>query len=437
MRLTQALTAALAFGLMSCAPAASAPAPKVAADAPVEVSFTNLRAEAKRLIRDGVVPNVVIGIATPDGRTHWMREGTLGFENAAPADEQSIYRIYSMTKPVTGLAAAILISEGKLGLDQPVAKILPAFADTQVLVDSDTYGEPRVPARPMTIRHLMTHMSGLGYSIIPSAVSEAYVEAGIVPGWRRSNFMRPSAQQPASLQEFASRVAAQPLRVDPGTEWHYSVGLDILGAVIENVSGQSFESYLQDRVFAPLGMDDTDFVVDADDVARLTDNHARADGRTVVFDAAATSEYLIAAPFPAGGAGLAGTGEDYLRFLAAMTKDGMIDGKQALPAEAVRLATSNLIPDNGRVTGFEWKDTGFGAGARVLVDPAASEPLGTYGWGGAASTMAAAMPEQDVAYVIMTQIMVTGDHDMRSGLRRALGADLAAIGLIEDRQTGN
>ncbi|ESA37913.1 beta-lactamase [Leptolyngbya sp. Heron Island J] len=234
-----------------------------------------LEAVAERAISEDLTANMVIGVLLPDGETVWIREGTLAFESDREADEHSLYRAYSLTKPVTSLAAILLIIDGVIALDQPISDFIPAFADMQVLIDPDSYGETRSAAREITIRHLLTHTSGLGYSTIPSGLSETYARAGIVPGLRLPHPLAPIyGEEPGSLRAFAEKVAELPLRVDPGTEWHYSIGQDVLAAVIETAADQSFESFVQARIFAPLSMDDTGFVVAPEDLSRLTTNYA-------------------------------------------------------------------------------------------------------------------------------------------------------------------
>lgn len=420
---------ALAALLASCAANEGLPPPPTAAaEMSPAITLDNVRAVARQYIEAGTVANMVVGVSLPDGSEVWLDEGTLAFDSDTPADDQSLYRIYSMTKPITGVAAAILIEEGKLGLDQPVCDFYEAFCDQQVLVDKDVYGETRAAAGPLTIRHLLTHTGGLGYNIIPSALQEPYAKAGITPGSRRPSPIVPGGPQPNSLEEFADRVGNMPLRVDPGTEWHYNVGLDVLGAVIEKASGMPFDQFLQTRVFQPLGMDDTTFVVAQEDLGRLTTNYFMMNGATTPIDTPADSEYAEQPPFPAGGAGLASTAEDYLRFAEAMANEGRVDGRQALPKSVVDFATSNLMPEGVCFSSFmaEGQCQGFGAGGRVVLDTAGGEPLGTYGWGGAASTLASAMPNEDVAYVMMTQLLFN-QTELQADFARALRQDLAPV----------
>ena len=422
--------AVAALALASCAPqAATQPEMQTAtaaAEAPLP-AFANVEAVAERFVSEGKVANMVVGVALPDGGEAWVREGTLAFGSDVAADEQSLYRVYSMTKPVTGIAAAILVDEGKLELDQPISDFFPEFADMEVLVDPESLDETRPAARQITVRDLLTHTAGLSYSIGEGPLAKAYAQAGIVPGFRRRTIGPPPGPQPASLDAFARKVAELPLRTDPGTEWHYSISLDLLGAVVEKASGMPFETFLEQRIFDPLGMDDTGFVVPAADVGRLTDNYFLMNGRPVPADPAADSEYLEAAPFPAGGAGLVSTGEDYLRFIEAAANGGRLDGEQALPAGAVRLATSNLLPEGVTFGAFGADAQGFGAGGRVITNPAGGEVLGSYGWGGAASTLASAFPNENIAFVMMTQLLGADDLKIREALAQALAADLAAM----------
>ncbi len=393
-------------------------------------AFRNLEAVAERFVAEGKVANMVIGVSMPNGQDVWIRQGTLAFNSDVPANEHSLYRIYSMTKMITAVAATLFIEEGEIGLDQPISDFIPAFADVQVLVDQDTFGDTRAPASPITVRHLLTHTSGLGYSIIPSAIAEAYAEAGIAPGLRLPSPLPTSGSEPTSLQEFAERVATLPLRVDPGTEWHYSISLDVLAAVIEQAANMPFEQVLKERIFQPLRMDNTSFVVSAENLERLTTNYVLSNGSIVSYDNPANSEYAAVPNYPSGGAGLVSTPDDYLRFMTAMANGGRLEDTQVLPAVAVDLATSNLLPSDVGFNGFgafAANNQGFGAGGRVIIDASQGEPVGTYGFGSAASTLATARPRQNVSLVMMTQMLFANDLGMMQATGAALAADLAAM----------
>ncbi|MBZ6378178.1 hypothetical protein B5C34_01150 [Pacificimonas flava] len=413
---------------------ASAPAPTAEPAQAQAPELDQLSALAARYVAEGKVANMVIGVSLPGGETRYVSSGTLALGGDQAADEQSLYRVYSMTKPIIGLATAMLIDEGKLQLDQPLSDIYPAFADVRVLADPDTPGETVALASPITIRHLVTHTSGFGYSIVPSGISQQYSDAGIVPGLRRPNPLMPSGEQPQSLDAFMERLSGLPLRHQPGTDWSYSIGLDVMGAVIQKVSGMPLETFLQQRIFGPLGMDDTAFTVAQDDLDRLTTNYFLMNGSMVPVDTPADSEYATPAPFPAGGAGLVSTTEDYLRFMTAMANGGMIEGRQAVPADAVALATSNILPDSATFTlssagGINEAGSaqGYGAGGYVITGSAGALPDGAYGWGGAAGTLASAFPLQGVGLVMMTQYMPSGTYQIAPELQQAVAADLSAL----------
>ncbi|HZZ36945.1 MAG TPA: serine hydrolase domain-containing protein, partial [Caulobacteraceae bacterium] len=202
--------------------------------------------------------------------TDFVSAGTLAFDAPARADPRSLYRVYSMTKPVTGVAAMILIEEGKLRLDQPLADILPAFANMSV-IDGGDVAKTRPAAGPILIRHLLTHTAGFSYAIFGDRpLAKLYRQHGLRPGERPAR-SGPGEEPPVrTLDEFGKRLAPLPLDFDPGTKWQYSVAADLTGLVIQTVSGMSFWDFLRTRLFEPLGMVDTDFMVPKSKLARLT-----------------------------------------------------------------------------------------------------------------------------------------------------------------------
>ena len=387
----------------------------------------NLQALADRYVAEKKVANMVIGISHGDRMTHWVDAGTLSLNSDVPADEHSVYRIYSMTKPIIGLATALLVADGKIGLDQPISDFFPEFAEMHVLSDKMTPGETVAAKNAILVRHLVTHTAGLGYSIIPSGLQELYRKEGIVPGQRRANPLMPSGEQPTSLPAFMERLASLPLQTEPGTEWSYSIGLDVMGAVIEKASGMPLETFLQTRIFDPLKMDETGFVVPKDRLADLTTNYMIVNGVLTPIDNPNNSEFAEPAPFPSGGGGLVSTGEDYLRFMTALANGGMLEGQQVIPAEAVEMVTSNQLPRNVEYAG----GGGYGMGGRVVTKPG-NGPMGTYGWGGAAGTLASALPNENMAIVMMTQYMPSGSYPLTEDLMAALMADIAAMNAAND-----
>ncbi len=316
--------------------------------------------------------------------------GTQAMDSARAVDGDTIWRLYSMTKPVTGIAAMILIEEGKLKLDQPIADILPAFAKMKVQNTPDgSLTDVRDATTLITVRHLLTHTAGLGYGIVQKGpLRDAYNEQGILGG-QVSRLPIPGlpASKPApSLAEFADRLAKLPLVHEPGTQWSYSVGLDLLGRVIEVVSGQPFDLFLKARLFDPLGMKSTGFQVAAADVGRLSTNYAPFGGALLPIDPATSSIYLDKPPIPYGGGGLVSTARDYDRFLAMLLGEGETDGVRILKPETARLAMSNLLPAGASTKNSFVEGEGFGAGGRVSL-PTSPTGEGVFGWGGAAGTI--------------------------------------------------
>lgn len=317
--------------------------------------------------------------------------GVQAMDSAKAVGPDTLWRLYSMTKPVTGIAAMLLIEDGKMTLDQPIADFLPAFANMKVQNSPDGSLTDVRPAKgPITVRQLLTHTAGLGYNIVQKGpLRDAYNKAGIVGG-QVSRLPLPGFPpiDPApSLAAFADRLATLPLVYEPGTRWSYSVGLDLMGRVVEVVSGKPFDTFLADRIFKPLGMASTGFRVAPADVGRLTTNYAPFGGVLLPIDPATSSIYLDAPPMPYGGGGLVSSARDYDRFLAMLLGEGETGGVRVMKPETARLAMSNLLSDAVDRKGTFIEGEGFGAGGRVSL---ATSPTGEgiFGWGGAAGTIA-------------------------------------------------
>ncbi|WP_421837219.1 serine hydrolase domain-containing protein [Novosphingobium sp.] len=338
-------------------------------------------------VASGRLPGAVAALGWGNGAPMQIARGTLAFDSAVPVDLDSLYRIYSMTKPVTGMAAMILVDEGKIDLDQPISDFLPRFAKMQVQVTPDGSITDLKPAQTaITLRHLLTHTAGLGYSIIQKGpLKEAYEAAGLVPGQASRLAIPPfsGVKTVPSLAQFADKLADMPLVYEPGTRWSYSVGLDLVGRIIEVVSGQDFDAFLAERIFGPCGMASTGFRVSAAMAPRLTSNYFVHDGKADPIDPGATSVYLDPPAFPFGGAGLVSSPRDYDRFLMMLAGGGQIGSARVMSEAAVRLGTSNLLPASVDLSGTWVAGAGFGAGGRVGLGADA----GTYGWSGAAGTV--------------------------------------------------
>jgi CubicO group peptidase (beta-lactamase class C family) len=361
-------------------------------------AYPALRAFADRIVRDGKVPGVAIAVGRGDKPPTFITAGRISLAaSAASATPDTLWRAYSMTKPVTGIAAMILIEEGKLKLDQPISDFIPAFKSVRVFADPSKGGETRAPAREITVRHLLTHTAGLGYpQFSAKPLADALTAAGLVPfsfGAEFEVMMRP--KRPASLREFAERRAAIPLADDPGSRFAYSMALDVLAAVVERSSGVRYEAFLQKRLLGPLGMRSTYWQVPAREVGRFADNVGidRA-GKLQVSEPAATSPYLNPPSFPYGGAGLVTSARDYDRFLHMLQNGGTLGGKRILSARTAALAMSNLLPPGVSYSNFgpipKNEPTGFGAGGFVTLTAidGFGRKRGTFGWDGAAGTRA-------------------------------------------------
>ncbi len=356
-----------------------------------------------------------------------IARGSMAFDSAAPVDLDSLYRIYSMTKPITGMAAMMLVDEGKIGLDQPISDFLPKFAQMQVQVTPDgSITELKPVLTPITLRHLLTHTAGLGYSIIQKGpIKEAYEAAGLVPGQASRMAIPPfsGVKTVPSLAQFADKLAEMPLVYEPGTRWSYSVALDLVGRIIEVVSGQDFAAFLAARIFGPCGMASTGFQVSAAQAPRLTTNYVIHDGKTDPIDPGATSVYLDPPAFPFGGAGLVSSPRDYDRFLMMLAGGGAIGTTRVMSEAAVRLGTSNLLPASADLAGTWVAGAGFGAGGRVGLGPDA----GTYGWSGAAGTVGFVNTRVGLRAGLFVQFMPSSALPLSEEFPKAVLTDISAM----------
>ncbi len=385
--------------------------------------WQNVGAMVDKYVSERKVANMVATLGWGDKDPLYIARGTLALGGQVKADADSLYRIYSMTKPITGMAAMMLIDEGKLGLDQPIAELLPAYSNMQVQKTYDGSITDLVPAeRPITVRHLLTHTAGLGYNIVQKGpISAAYAEQGLIPG-QVSRLPIPglgSAVAVTGLDVFADRLAKMPLVLQPGSKWSYSVALDLMGRVIEVASGMAFDEFLRTQIFEPTGMTSTWFTVPESEVGRFTTNYGILNNTPLPMDPARASIYLDKPPFPFGGAGLVSSPRDYDRFLEMLLGYGMIGGKRVMGEEAVRLGTSNLLPDTATTEGTWIEGQGFGAGGRVAN--------GAYGWGGAAGTVALISHKAGLRANLMTQYMPSEAYPIHEGFPKAVRADLAAM----------
>ena len=412
-------------GSLAAIGAASAFAPSAAWAHMAAEKYPTIKAQfdayisAKKLA--GMVAAIGHGVAEPD----LVAAGTIAQGDAKAVDLDTLWRVYSMTKPITGMAAMILIGEGKMKLDQPIADFLPEFANMTVLTDPDNSLDAAPAKTQITVRHLLTHTAGLGYSIITKGpLLKAYLDNGITPGQVSRMPIPgspPSAPTP-DIKTFSERLAKLPLIAEPGTKWSYSISLDLMGRVIAAASGMDFEAFLQARIFTPLAMTSSYFQVPASETKRFVTNYAPINGVLFPIDPAATSIYLDKPAFAFGGAGLVCSARDYDRFLSMLLNGGTLDGVRVMSAETAALGMSNLLPDGIDMKGTFAEGAGFGAGGRVGL----GDQAGTYGWGGAAGTVAFVDRKRNVRATGMAQYMPSSVYPMHAEFSKWVIQDLGA-----------
>jgi CubicO group peptidase (beta-lactamase class C family) len=343
-----------------------------------------------------------------DGKVGFFHTyGQMDLEAKKPMQPDTIFRLYSMSKSITTAAALTLYEARKLKLDDPVSKYIPSFANLKVA----TLDGLRPPARPMTIRDLMLHTSGLTYGSGPEALTN---------GWNR---LKPMAS--ANLEEMAEKLSQIPLAYDPGTDWIYSVSIDVLGRVIEVVSGESLDVFLRHTIFEPLDMADTAFSVPPEKLSRFAANYTRTNNSLRVIDAPAESKFAKKVTFFSGGGGLVGTARDYMRFLMMIENGGKLDSHRILRASTIKLMASNQLPAKAFPIYFGKEKrygTGFGLGFSVRTEITQWDPsghVGEYGWGGAASTHYWVSPKDKLIALTLEQIMPY-EWDTEFGVKKML-----------------
>ncbi|MEZ5709445.1 MAG: serine hydrolase domain-containing protein [Blastomonas sp.] len=389
--------------------------------------YPHIQTEIDSYVAQRKVSGMMAAIGFGHGEPDYLTAGHLSLAKITPVDRDSLWRIYSMTKPVTGMAAMILIERGKLSLDQPLADILPKFANMQVQAEPDGSVTDLRPAKnPILIRNLLTHTAGLGYTIIQKGpIKKAYEDAGVVPGVisRKSFPGLDRGASVSSLAEFADNLAGLPLIYEPGTHWSYSVGLDLMGRVIELVSGQPFDAFLQHNIFGPLDMTSTWFQVPESEMARLSTNYFPLGDTLIPVDPGDDSVYFDKPAFPFGGAGLVSSARDYDRFLGMLTGMGQLHGTRIMAEETARLGMSNLLPE-GVIIDSPWVvGNGFGAGGRVGLDQD-GKLSGTFGWSGAAGTVAFVDTGRGMRAAAYTQYMPSDSYPFQRDFPRLVYADL-------------
>lgn len=382
--------------------------------------LANLDRTLHRYVDDGLIPGVQTVIWRRGGLVHRDSYGFVDVDKRTPVAQDTIYRLYSMTKPITSVALMMLYEQGQVLLENPVSRWIPEFGDTQVWAGGtadDPVTEPL--GTPLTVHHMLTHTSGLTYGFqYQHPVDELY---------RRNALGDFFAAADYDLDRCMELLAAQPLQFAPGTQWNYSMSTDVCGALVERISGMKLDEFFAERILGPLGMTDTAFVAPEADTDRCSPLYVFAPGKGMNRLASARSMTRPASML-SGGGGLVGTADDYLRFCRMLLGGGELDGTRLLSPRTVDFMMTNHLPagktmnDMGQTTFAEtaMAGTGFGLGFSVLTDPAANEALGSPGlaaWGGAASTAFWVDRHEDLAVVFMTQLLPSNTYPLRRHLQ--------------------
>jgi CubicO group peptidase (beta-lactamase class C family) len=375
----------------------------------------------QRYIDAGKLAGTVTLIARRGKVAYCVGLGHLELERRRPVTPDTVWRIYSMTKPITSVGLMMLYEQGRFQLEDPVHRFIPSWKNLEVFVSGNHPAFVTSPAaRPMTIRDLLTHTSGLTYGFMErSNVDAAYRKLGLADRTKAGH----------TLAEMVALLAELPLEFSPGTRWNYSVATDVVGHLIEVISGQRLDAYLAEHVLGPLGMRETSFVIRDEQVPRFAANYERqADGRMKLIDDPTRSQYRETT-FISGGGGLVSTALDYHRFAAMLLNGGELDGMRLLGRKTIELMTLNHLPGAqdlpqlalpGSFTGIPYAGLGFGLGFSVVQSPARAHVPGSpgaYSWGGAASTVFWVDPAEELVVIFMTQLMPSSSYPLARELR--------------------
>lgn len=376
----------------------------------------------ERYVDDGRLTSYHLAVTRHGEVAHNSSYGYRDREAQIPVSPDTIWRIFSMTKPIVSVAAMMLWEEGLFELKDPVSNFIPEFADQKVWRAGSVTNPVLEPLmEPMRIWHLMTHTSGLTYNFMfAHPVDELY---------RRGGFEMMKANTD-DLATICTRLASLPLVFQPGSEWNYSMSIDVLGRIVEVISGQTLDEFLRDRLFGPLGMVDTGFSVPADDAERLAALYiANPSGGLPIRLADADRAALSPPAAFLGGGGLVSTMSDYLRFADMLRRRGELNGARLLSPRTVAYMTKNHLPGGVDLTAFgrplfsetPFDGVGFGLLGSVTIDPVAAKLAnspGSFGWGGAASTFFWVDPVEDITCAFMTQLVPSSTHPIRSQLQQ-------------------
>jgi CubicO group peptidase (beta-lactamase class C family) len=393
----------------------------------------------RRYLDAGRFPGTQLLVYRRGKVVHSAVQGFADLERKAPVKDDTIFRIYSMTKPITSVAFMMLVEEGRVTLDEPVHKYIPEWKNLGVFQAGTTPGFlTKPPTRPMQIVDLLRHTSGLTYGFQQRGnVDAAYREKNIG-----------EMIEGGTLQSMIDELAKTPLEFSPGEAWNYSVSADVIGYLIGKISGMPFEQFLKQRIFDPLGMADTDFFVPADKAHRfaacynadpggLMSFHAvEKKGGLTLQDDPTTSWFLTRPSFISGGGGLCSTAADYLTFCRALLNGGELGGVRLIGPKTLALMTTNHLPGGRDLPEMSrsmfaeatYNGIGFGLGFSVTMDPAKTlipGSAGEYAWGGAATTSFWIDPAEELIAIFMTQVLPSSAYPVRRELRTMVYAAIS------------
>ncbi len=395
------------------------------------ISIDALSRLDRHLLERYIQPEKIAGCLTLISRrgdiAHLSAMGSMDRERGKPMATDTIFRFYSMTKPITSVALMQLHEQGMFQLTDPVSRFIPQWRDLQAMADPDgPVTDTCPPARPMSMRDVLSHQSGLTYGfmeVMGAGLERAYNQAGVYSA---------GAMKGRDLQSMIDRLAELPLKFSPGDRWNYGVSTDVCGYLVQTISGQRLDEYLKKHIFEPLGMVDTAFDVPAEKLNRFAANYERGpDKQLRLLDDPATSHYAEPQTFFSGGGGLVSTAQDYHRFCQMLLSGGELDGQRLLGPKTIELMTMNHLPNGEDLSqralgGFSETandGVGFGLGFAMIVDIPRTQNVGSIGeyyWGGAASTIFWIDPLEDMIVMFLTQFMPSGTFNFRGQIKQIL-----------------
>ena len=398
------------------------------------ISIDALARLDQHLLSRYIQPEKIAGCLTLISRhgetAHLSAMGSMDRERNKPMATDTIFRFYSMTKPITSVALMQLHEQGMFQLTDSVSRYIPQWRDLQVMTGGDWPNfETRPADRPMSMRDVLSHQSGLTYGFMEGQLERAYNKADVYQA---------GSMEGRDLQSMIDRLAEMPLKFSPGDNWNYGVSTDVCGYLVETISGQRFDEYLQEHIFNPLGMEDTGFDVPPEKIDRFAANYERGPDRKLrLLDDPATSNYARPQTFFSGGGGLVSTAHDYHRFCQMLLNGGELDGARLLGPKTIELMTMNHLPDGqdlseralGTFSETANDGVGFGLGFAMIVDIPRTQnvgSLGEYYWGGAASTIFWIDPVEDMIVIFLTQFMPSGTFNFRGQIKQILYPGLLA-----------